>query len=137
MALIEIHHPSTRDIRVFGLVLALFFGFIGGLVWWKSGSLGTPKVLWMIGGVLAIIYYAVPRLRLVMYYGWIKLGYPVGWIISHLALLLFYYLVLTPIGLIMRAFGRDLMRRQFDRDASTYWDERNPDGHPARYFKQF
>ena len=137
MALIEIHHPSRRDIRVFGLVLALFFGLIGSLVWWKSGSLETPKVLWVIGGILAIVYYAVPRLRLVMYYGWMKLIYPVGWIISHLVLLIFYYLVLTPIGLIMRAFGRDLMRRRFEGDASTYWVEHHLDSDPARYFRQF
>ena len=79
----------------------------------------------------------IPQLRLVMYYTWIKLAYPVGWINSHLVLSLFYYLVLTPIGLIMRAFGRDLMHRRFDRDASTYWNERNPGSAPARYFKQF
>ncbi len=140
MALIEIRRPSKRELRVFGLLVGLFFGLIGGLVWFKAKTpapTSATDVIWAIGGALMIIYYAVPRLRLVLYYGWMKAAYPIGWTISHLVLGITYYLVLTPIGLFMRVFGHDPMQRRFDRDASSYWVEHNPGADPARYFRQF
>ena len=50
---------------------------------------------------------------------------------------LIYYLVLTPIGLLMRVFGKDPMRRRLDRTAESYWIERDEAAASERYFKQF
>jgi hypothetical protein len=62
---------------------------------------------------------------------------PIGWTISHLVLGAVYYLVLTPIGLVMRLLGRDPMQRRFDRSAKSYWIERTPRTDPSRHFRQF
>jgi len=137
MGLIKIHHPSRRDLHVFGLMGVVFFGLIGGLVWWKSKALGVPTTIWVVGGVLFLCYYAVPSSRLFIYYGWMKLTYPIGWVVSHVLLLVSYYLVITPIGLIMRAFGHDAMHRTVDPDAPTYWVEHTPNDDRNRYFRQF
>ena len=63
--------------------------------------------------------------------------YPIGWTVSHLALAVVYYLVVTPIGLLMRLFGRDPMRRKFDPSATTYWQPHESPDEPERYFRQF
>lgn len=43
-----------------------------------------------------------------------------------------------PIGLIMRARGKDLLRLKFDRAARSYWIERDPPGPPPETMrKQF
>ena len=62
---------------------------------------------------------------------------PIGWLISHATLGLVFYLVLTPIGLVMRALGHDPMRRGFDREAESYWIKENPHRNLAGYFRQF
>ena len=48
-----------------------------------------------------------------------------------------YYLLLTPIGLLMRLFRYDPMYRRFDRTAQTYWVERDTQRPKASYFKQY
>ena len=56
-----------------------------------------------------------------MYVGWMDASWPMGWVFSHVLLGVTYYLVITPIGLILRLLGKDPMRRRFDREAKTYW----------------
>jgi len=63
--------------------------------------------------------------------------YPIAWMVSHLILGVAYYLVATPIGLAMRLFGRDPLRREFDKSAQSYWIARRPNRDNARYFRQF
>jgi hypothetical protein len=49
----------------------------------------------------------------------------------------FFFLVLTPLGLIFRLTGRDPLRRRFDAKASSYWISHKAAEKPARYFSQF
>ena len=49
-------------------------------------------------------------------------------IVSPIVLGLMFYVVLTPIGIAMRLFGRDEMRRRWNRDAKSYWIARDPPG---------
>ncbi len=39
-----------------------------------------------------------------------------------------FLLVVTPIGLLMRALGKDFLRLKLDPRATTYWIERDPPG---------
>ena len=138
MALIEINkNPSKKDLRWFGLLLALFFGILGLVAMLRFDAPPVARGLWIAGGGLALLYYAIPPLRRWMFVGWMVAAFPIGWTISHVLLGVVYYVVMTPIGLVMRLLGRDPLERRFDRDARTYWVEHRPDGEPARYFRQF
>ncbi len=138
MALIELNKtPSRRELFIFGALFAAFFGLIGGLVWWKSESPTVAYILWSIAAFITILFYAVRPIRKPIYLGWIHLAYPIGWVISHTAMAVIYYLVFTPIGAIMRLFGRDPMERRIDRSGASYWVEHDPAGDPSRYFRQF
>ena len=138
MALIELNKaPSRRELLVFGSLFALFFGLIGGLIWWKFEAPTAAYVVWSIAAAITIVFYALPPIRKPIYLAWIHLAFPIGWVISHVAMALIYYLVFTPIGLIMRLFGRDPMERRFDRGAETYWTPHQPSEDSARYFRQF
>jgi len=44
--------------------------------------------------------------------------------VLRIALFVFFFLVLTPIGLIRRAFGKDYLSRSFNQDTSSYWIRR-------------
>ncbi len=138
MTLIEKNRePSVRDLRWFGLLFAAFFSLFGAMLWWKSGSVGPLISFGTSGLLVAAVYYAVPALRRTIFLAWMAAVYPIGWVISHLALIFTYYLVLTPIGWAMRAAGRDPMQRRFEPDAPTYWVEHDPATDPKRYFRQF
>ncbi len=110
MALIEINkNPSRRELLWFGALFALFFGLIGGLIWWKLGAPLAASVLWSVAGGITLLYYALSPIRRTLYLGWMFLVFPIGWVVSHALLAFTYYLVVTPIGWLMR--HRSGMRR--------------------------
>ena len=56
---------------------------------------------------------------------------------GHVLLLLVFYGVVTPIGLVLRLAGRDPMHRKLDRAAATYWVRRPQPQGVERYFRQY
>ena len=55
---------------------------------------------------------------------WFKFGIFLGKIISPLIMGIIFFLVVTPIGLIMRLLGKDLLNLKFNENKS-YWIEKN------------
>ncbi len=138
MPVLEINRePSRRELLWFGGLLSSFLALLGVVVYWRFSAGTAARVLWALGPLVALLYYGVPPLRKPLYLAWTYAVYPLGWVVSHLLLAIVYYLVLTPIGLILRLSGRDAATRRFDPDAKTYWIKRQPVHDPARYFKRF
>lgn len=135
MALLELNlNPSARELRWFGAMLVAFFALVGGLIY-SAGAEAVGRTLWVIGTSLGAVYYMVAPLRGVIYRGWMRVTYPIGWTISHGLLAVIYFLVITPIGLIFRLAGRDPLQRRFTQDAS-YWEEHRQETPLSRYFNQ-
>ena len=57
--------------------------------------------------------------------------------LSYVILGTLFYLIIAPIGLVMRAFGADPMERRILPDADSYWEDAPPARGRASYFKQF
>ncbi|MHC4425147.1 MAG: SxtJ family membrane protein [Planctomycetota bacterium] len=138
MALIQRNRePTPYELRMFGLLLAVFFGLTGAVVLWRAGSWRIATVCWTTATLLAIVYYCVPSVKRPMYMVWMAVMYPIGWIITHVLLALVYYGWITPIGLLIRLFGYDPMRRRLDRTAKSNWIRRKPIKNVDRYFRQY
>jgi hypothetical protein len=55
---------------------------------------------------------------------WIKLGEILGLIIAPIVMAIVYFIVLTPISLIVRVFGKDILDMKFDKKLESYWINR-------------
>ena len=128
--------PSRREMRVFGLLLPLFFGVVGGLIGWKSGAWRVSTVVWGVGGVVSLAYFALPALRWPLYTLWMRAAFPLGWTISNLALAVIFYGMFTPYGFVMRLMRRDKLQLRLDPKAPTYWTPVEGTPEKSRYFKQ-
>jgi len=138
MSLIQINrNPSRKELNWFGALFAVFFGLIGAMAWWRFGSRTAALALWSLGAIIPAVYYAVPSIRRQMFVGWMYLAYPIGLAVSTAMLAIVYYLVFAPIGLALRAFGHDPLRRRADPSAKSYWIEHRTGGDLSQYFKQY
>jgi hypothetical protein len=130
-------HPSPADLRTFGRLLAPFVALFGGIVRFRTGSSTAGLVIWVVGGVVALLYLAVPAARRPIFVGWTAATYPLGWVVSHAVLAVVFYLVVTPIGVVVRRVSRDPLERYFEPTRPSYWSERDPASDVGRYFRQF
>lgn len=127
---------TPKNLRVFA---ALQFPFFCIIAWLFLKNL-HPAMLGTLLGVsatLAVVGTANPLWVRPIYLVWMTLVFPIGFIVSHLAMGAVFYFVVTPIGFIRRRAVGDPMQRKFDEQAESYWQPL-PKAPPAKsYFRQF
>jgi hypothetical protein len=115
-----------------------FLAFFGVVAFFKFQRPDVATILWILAVVVPIIGWAIPAFMRLVFLGMSYLAWPIGFVVSHVVLAAVYYLVITPVGLLLRLFRYDPMKRHFDRDAPSYWIRHDPrEGAPDRYFRQF
>lgn len=117
--------PGPGSDRSFGLVFTAVFAIIGLLPLWK----GDEPRLWALGAAAAflVIALAIPRVLRPLNLVWFRLGMAMHMVISPVVMGLMFFVVLTPISLVMRATGKDPLRLKRS-DAASYWIVRQPAG---------
>jgi lysylphosphatidylglycerol synthetase-like protein (DUF2156 family) len=128
---------TKKEIRTFGIGLAVILAVIGSLLFYKHGH---PKYLWLYGvsGILLLMALAAPNLLAPIYRGWSKVAHVIGWFNTRLLLALIYYTMFTPIGLLSKLFRKDLLDCKWEPQATTYWIERETNQQSRQnYERQF
>ena len=148
MALVALNlKPEARQLRQFGVMGAVFFAILVGLAQWRGSIFGfaiAPESLqntsMVLGGIAALfgaLAVVFPKALTPVFLVLSVITFPIGFVLSHVLIFAMFYLLFTPIGLLMRAFGWDAMDRKLDKSASSYWVKRDPVPNVARYFRQY
>ena len=99
---------NQGEIRIWSLIISFLFLFLGLL---------NSKIL-------------TPLNKL-----WFRFGLFLGKIISPIIMAVIFFLVVTPIGLLMRLFGKDVLNLKLNKKKSSYWIEK--DGPKSKMKNQF
>ncbi len=127
-----------KELRLFAAVFfPAFWLLIGSMIGRKFGFWPPVWGLWAVVAVVAAIGFIRPRLIRPVYVAMVMAVFPIGWVVSHVILFSTWWLVITPIGLLLRVAGRDPMERTFDGKTATYWKPRGPAREAKSYFRQF
>jgi hypothetical protein len=110
----------------------LVFGAVALIVGAFPLVRGEPPVWWLLAVALAfaLVAYVAPSLYRVPNLWWFKLGNLLAAVIGPLAVAIVYVTTVVPIGLLMRALGKDPLRLRRDPAAASYWIDRRPPGPP-------
>jgi hypothetical protein len=89
-----------------------------------------------LGGLLACGGTVRPALVRPVFVAALLVTFPIGLLVSRGLLMLLFWGIVTPIALVFRASGRDVLRRRRQARA-TYWEPGRPGGTPDSYFRQW
>lgn len=139
MSLIEIDwNPKSKQLKNFGKIALVATAIISLLLYFLKGvAIQWVSIILAFGIIIFIISLISLKLTKLIYLGMILLTLPIGFVVSFVLLAAFYFLLLTPLGLIFRLIGRDPLCRRFDKNAKSYWLSRHPPKGPEQYFHQF
>jgi len=127
---------GDRDLRKFGLMVGGIFLTLGLFFLWRHPN-RTLYFAWP-GGILMFLGVLAPRALRWIYIAWMSLAFALGFVMAHVILTIFFFLVLTPTGLIARLFGQDFLRLKLERTARSYWIPREKKvKSPLEYERQF
>lgn len=139
MAVIRIDdNPSDRMLRQFaGIWFPLFWAAIGTFVYLGTRSIPLAAGLAAVGIVVGAIGFVRVAFIRPVFLLWMYAAFPIGWVVSHVVLAAIFYLLLTPIGLLMKLVGYDPLQRRIDRTAPSYWVPVQQPADKTAYFRQF
>ena len=112
--------------RAFGWVFVMVFLVIALWPLVHGGALRWGAL--MASALVALVTVAAPALLTVPNRLWQRFGLLLHRVISPIALGIMFYVVVTPMGLLMRVFAKDILRLRLDSGAETYWIKREPPG---------
>ncbi len=116
---------NIRNNRSFGILFFLVF-FIIGL--WPLLSSKAPTLVFIIIAIVFLILgltnsqFLTPINKL-----WVKFGELLGRIIAPIVMFIIYSIILTPLSLLIRISGKDLLKLKYLKKTNSYWIKRNKD----------
>ncbi len=127
---LELQLPSNR---VFGWFFAAVFTNLTAYAYWKGWSTATYMAA-SVAILFAIATLLSQKLLAPLNQLWYRLGMLLGKIISPIVLGLIFFVLITPISLVTRLFGRDELKIK-KRSVGSYWVDRSPPGPPSESFR--
>lgn len=112
---------DNKGLRKFGIttgaiIVVLFAVFFP----WVFDAATMPIWPWVVAGLLWVPALFVPNSLQPVYTTWMRIGHAIGWVNTRIILGLVFYIMVLPMGLIMRMFGKDPMARKYDKSVSSY-----------------
>ena len=127
---------GDRELRKFGLLVGGVFALLG-LFFLLRDKAHWPYFL-LPGAALIASGALLPRALKYVYVAWMSAAFVLGFVMAHVLLTLFFFLVIAPIGLAARCFGKDFLSLRLDRRAASYWIRRERTvKSTAEYERQF
>ena len=130
------HHVApvkTSSNRNFGFVFTVLFVIIALFPLLH----GQRMRIWalMIAATFLISATMVPNVLSSLNLIWTKFGHLLHHMVGPVSLGFLFFLVVTPIALILRLIGKDSLGLQFNKNSSSYWIERTHPGPDAESLK--
>ena len=128
--------PPAKTLRQFaGLCLVVFPALALWRVW--RGQPDAPAAALAAAGLmLGAVGLLRPMAIRWIFTGWLVVAFPIGWTVSRLALGLLFFGLITPLALIFRLAGRDVLHRR-RVSGTSYWTTKARPADVREYFRQF
>ena len=128
------HPPQLPSERRFGLLFTVVFALVGIYAHFKGWQQTYVISLAGLSGLIVLITIAAPKLLAPFNRLWFQLGQLMGRIVSPIVLGAIFFLILTPVAVVTRLFGRDELRLK-RKAVNSYWVERKSENSTAESFK--
>ncbi len=115
---------NVKEFRNYGFVMAVALTTIGALLVWRGKD--NYPALFAIAAAFLLAALIVPAALRPLYKVWMALAHILGWIMTRVILIVAFVLLVTPVGLLLRLYGKDLLDLRFDAATQgSYWKERD------------
>ena len=130
---------SIQELKQFGYTMAAICFYLVLFSLWKHDfSLSTfPCITTPIGIIFTFLALFVPSSLDKVEHYWMLFGEKLNAIMTQIILALSFFLLITPIGLLMKLFRKDLLQLKIDRSSKSYWNKVEKDGPASRPYAPY
>jgi hypothetical protein len=113
---------GTRELREFGVTIGAILIVFADVAMFRGKAFG-PYILG-IGIVFALLGLMSPAVLKPFQKMWMGLGIVLGFFVSRIILSIIFFGIITPIGLLMKLFGKDILDERIEKSKVSYWHQR-------------
>ncbi len=111
---------SQKELKKFGIILSCILFAIAALQFLK-GRASIALWLGVIAGVVLLAAIFFTNFIKPVYWLLSRIGKIIGWVNTKILLVIIYYFLFTPIGLLRKLFKGDPLDRKIEKEKVTYW----------------
>ena len=135
MSHLDPHRRATkRELRSFALLVGSAFVVIAAIIYWRSGNVLLLSLFAVLGGALSLSGLVIPGTLGPVHAAWMRFAVLLSRVTTPILMGVIYFVVLTPTGLLMRAFGRNPLGA---RSRDTAWVARPAGSRTSVLERQF
>jgi hypothetical protein len=114
----------------------IFFGGLAMWHWLADNDTWTAAVLVVVAATIGLLGLVAPSAVRPVFVGSLVLAFPIGWVMTRVLLVLMFTCLITPVALLFRMSGRDILGLK-RRPEGTYWVAKPAPSDLSSYFRQF
>lgn len=123
--------PKTiKELRQFALVIGIAASVFGVLL--KYQGKGLADYLLGLSAVVLLLGLVVPRVLIPFEWAWMRFAHYLGTVMSYVIVTIIFYGAVTPMALLLKLLGKDLLGRKIDKTGETYWEKPEQEGPSTR-----
>jgi hypothetical protein len=127
---------TEKELREFGQVMGLVLNLLTGLLLYKGSS--NWHYVFAVASLFVVLSIFYPRALRRVEALWMLFGEKMSFVMTKVVLAITYFLLITPLAIIVRLFGVDLLKiKAKNREKKSYWIIKEKDDREDRYFTPF
>lgn len=132
----DVNTSSRSEQRKFGIVMAIAIAVVTVIHWLIRGHLAVWP--FYLAGAFLVLGLVAPKVLQPVFVAWMKFALAINWVVTRVLLSIVFFLMIVPTRFLMQAFGEDPLKRAFEPEAPSYWDEAEEQPtDPNRYTNQY
>ncbi len=130
----SLHGSSLPSERTFGFVFTGIFLLIAAYLWYHDGKTVAIQTFLLLAAAFLAFTLFMPIALRPLNKAWYKLGLLMGRVVSPIVLGVLFFILITPIAIVMRLAGRDPLKLR-KQNVQSHWVDRSPPGPESTSFK--
>jgi hypothetical protein len=130
----SLHGSSLSSERTFGLVFTGIFLIVAGYLWYHDSKTVAIQIFLALSAAFLVSSIFKPIVLRPFNKAWYYLGLLMGRVVSPIVLGILFFILISPIAIVMRMAGRDALKLR-KQDVQSHWIDRAPPGPASESFK--
>ena len=126
---------KKSEFQKFGITVGIVLIIISIFLFLREKE--SFQILLNIGVILSVFGIVIPVILKPLYWIWMIFATMLGWVMTRVILSLLFYVIIMPIGLIPRLFGKQFLELRWDISRNTYWNYRSDKPEKENYERQY
>ena len=131
----SLHGSTLPSERTFGFVFTGIFLIIAGYLWYHDGRPLAIQIFLVLAVAFSAFALFMPIVLRPLNKAWYKLGLLMGRVVSPIVLGILFFILISPIAIVMRLAGRDALKLR-KQNVQSHWVDRAPPGPSSDSFKE-